>query len=450
MTGHRIAALLPFVTATVLKVASALAALLFSIAIARLMPLEDASRFFFVHSAATVLSVLLILGMDMLLLRGTAALHQTEANADILDLRHSTFVASTLVSALLVPLSFAGLLLWGEAILGSAWSAGFFFAISAPFLAYIAQTAEALRGLGRYNAQTLLYGIAVPTAAIVLLAAHRLQVDRTSVLAGAAAFLLSSILVSGFAATLWSKARRQLYTLGSPERFRPELLRGSVSFFFLSGAQTIQQFVPVIIVGLFKSGPDLGFYYASFRIAMLVSFVLTASNVIIAPMLSRVHARSDHGAMKNLVRLSSAIGGLTATPIALVFFFRGDVFLGLFGEAYAEALPILRVLLIGQLVNAFSGAILFFLLMSNKERTVAWINVLSLVTSIIGGYLLIGAYGSMGAAITSTVTTSAVNLAAVTAVFVSSKFLVFPWVSSNILSALSYPQQPSRTDALTK
>lgn len=449
MTGHRIAALLPFVTSMAFKVASALAALLFSIAISRLMPLEDASQFFFMHSAATVLSVILIMGMDMLLLRGTAAFHQTGADADILDLRHSTLVSSTLASALLVPLAFAGLLLWGEAILGGARSAGFLFALSAPFLAYIVQTAEALRGLGRYNTQTLLYGIAVPTAAVVLLTAHRLQVDRTSVMAGAAAFLLSGVLVSGVAAALWSKARRQLDAPGRPARFRPELLRSTVSFFFLSGAQTIQQFVPVMIVGLHKAGPDLGLYYASFRIAMLVSFVLTASNVIIAPMLSRAHARSDHGAMKDLVRLSSAIGGLTATPIALVFFYRGNVFLGLFGEAYAEALPILRVLLIGQLVNAFSGAVQFFLLMSNKERTVVWINVLGLVSSIIGGYLLIGAYGSMGAAITATGVTSAVNLLAVAAVLLSGKFLVFPWVSRHLLSTLSHPQRrrPTQTGA---
>lgn len=435
MTGASRSLLIKIAVSTGLKTASALAALIFSVVISRMMSLEDASHFFFLQSAVTILAVVIVMGMDLLVLRATAAFHQKSLDGEIVELRHSVLTLAGLAAAVLLPLSYAALSFRGDTIPGSARTAGLLFPLAAPFIAFNLLNAEFLRGLGRYNLQVIFQGVALPVTATSLLGVWWLLSDTVTVSAAAMAFLAASILVATVAAAIWKAVRSQLKITGRRARFRPELLGGIKYFFLLSGAQTVMQFAPLIIVGLLQFGTDLGLYFAALRIAMLVSFVLTASNVIIAPLLSRAHARSDREGMVSLVRLSSALGGLSATPVALLLFLRGDAFLGLFGPAYVAALPILRILLLGQLVNAFSGAVVFFLIMSQHERIVARINAVALGINLICGYVLIGAYGAIGAAITATFVTAFINLLAVAAVFTRGKFMVFPWINRRSSSA---------------
>jgi O-antigen/teichoic acid export membrane protein len=102
-----------------------------------------------------------------------------------------------------------------------------------------------------------------------------------------------------------------------------------------------------------------------------------------------------------------------SVPVATIIFVFPSFLLNLFGPEYPEALDSLRVLAIGQLINALCGPVLYILNMTGKEkdsqRIMLWV---TLVNMVLNG-ILIPMLGILGAAIATSVSMSLWNIAAV-------------------------------------
>ena len=85
--------------------------------------------------------------------------------------------------------------------------------------------------------------------------------------------------------------------------------------------------------------------------------------------------------------------------------------LGLFGEEFTKGYGVLSILLVGQTINAIAGSVGFLMVMTGHQTVAAKVLGSSAILNIVLNASLIPAYGAIGAAIATAVSTAFWNIA---------------------------------------
>lgn len=154
-----------------------------------------------------------------------------------------------------------------------------------------------------------------------------------------------------------------------------------------------------VIIGICVGTTEAGYFFIATRISSVLTFVLYASNGVLGPMISERYEKNDTAGMAHLYRLSLRFSIAISTMLAIGLVGGGKWILGLFGEGFIAAYPLLVVLIIGQLGNAFVGSTGLILNMTDNQRLAIRILLVSGPTSLI--LLVLGSmyFGAMGAAL---------------------------------------------------
>lgn len=164
----------------------------------------------------------------------------------------------------------------------------------------------------------------------------------------------------------------------------------------------VQQF-DVVLLGLFIGPEETGPYFAALRTASLIAILLFAANMVAAPLISKFYHSADHDGLRRMSRM--LIIGITIPTmvgfLGLVVF--GRWLLSIFDPAFADAYGLLVILGSGFAITAFAGPVNYFLQMVGYER-----NNLKIQAAIYGGVvvvqcILVPLVGPMGAAIPSAI-----------------------------------------------
>jgi O-antigen/teichoic acid export membrane protein len=179
----------------------------------------------------------------------------------------------------------------------------------------------------------------------------------------------------------------------------------------LSVFQELMNQVDIILLGQLADTKQAALFAASWRLASLVPFGLVGLATMAGPLIAAAH---DRGATGELHRVSSVVargGFIFALVGAGLLYLFGGTLLALFGRGFAEGRNVLSVLLLGGIVNAFTGVVVYFATLTGRERHALAIFAGALVLSIVLNILLIPRFGAVGAAIASSSATAAWNLA---------------------------------------
>jgi O-antigen/teichoic acid export membrane protein len=168
--------------------------------------------------------------------------------------------------------------------------------------------------------------------------------------------------------------------------------------------------IGTILIGSFVDVTDAGLYYAANRIASLMTFVLYASNMMLGPMISEQHAKNNHEGIDKLYRLSLRLCIALSTVLAIILIGGGKFFLGLFGEGFVAAYPLLVAIVIGQLGNSFVGPTGLVLNMTGNQMIA--VKILSVIGPVNVCLLYVSAiyFGSLGVAVTSATANIVTNI----------------------------------------
>jgi O-antigen/teichoic acid export membrane protein len=153
-----------------------------------------------------------------------------------------------------------------------------------------------------------------------------------------------------------------------------------------------------IMLGMFEKMHVVGVYMASNRIAMLSQIILGSAAIIVVPMIT---AAFHGGRMNEFYSILSHtriwIVSLTL-PLFLVMVFFPNPLLKLFGDAYSEGEWVLRILAMGQFVNAAAGPLGLALTMTGRQSLLAKIMLLAAVLKIGLNIVIIPLFSAVGAA----------------------------------------------------
>jgi len=181
----------------------------------------------------------------------------------------------------------------------------------------------------------------------------------------------------------------------------------AATFLSISVLSMLNSKVDVFILGLFRNNTEVAVYNIALRVSELVSLPLHIVNLVLAPLIVRLHAGRNHDQLQQLLTTTSRgvlfIGGLIVLTVCLT----GNLILNFLRIDSEGSYAALIVLCIGQLINIASGSVGMLLMLTGNQRY----SVLCLITSafinICLNYILTPRFGFLGTAI-STATATAV------------------------------------------
>jgi O-antigen/teichoic acid export membrane protein len=199
--------------------------------------------------------------------------------------------------------------------------------------------------------------------------------------------------------------------LAAPCSDGPQWRRIAFPLVVIAIAETAMNRAGVVLVGWIVGTTSAGFYSLAFNLSSIVVLPRMAVNALFAPMVSAMFARREFGGLQALIGRAAIWTLLGGAAIALPLAVLAQPMLGWFGHDFAAALPLLPVLLIGQMVAAGAGSQIFLMTMTGHERAAAVMLSAGTVIEIAAAALLTVLFGALGAAIGYTLMLVAVNAA---------------------------------------
>lgn len=288
----------------------------------------------------------------------------------------------------------------------------FFVALSTlPLFALTAARQGAMQGFRAITRGLLPENLVQPVVLIVSVgAAYLLLAGELSALqvmllrAGAIAlsFILGTVLLRKTIPTEVSNAQAQ-YNIG-------QWTRSMVPFVLISFTYIINTRTDTLMLGILDSTESAGIYSVASRGADLVTFVIIAVNMSLAPIVSSLYAKGEIKQLQAAVSKSSKLIFIGALPIVGGLILFNQWFLLLFGSGFLVGSTAIIILTLGQLVNASVACAGMVLDMTGYERYSAVGTGCGAILNIFLNLWLIPIYGLAGAAIATASSMAARNL----------------------------------------
>ena len=211
----------------------------------------------------------------------------------------------------------------------------------------------------------------------------------------------------------WMVLRRSLPKAFSPV-VRPSYdvrkwLTLSVPLWFVGIFTLVINQSDLLVLGALEAPAEVGVYAAGSKTAFLVSFVLVAVGAVLAPRIVRHHAAGDKVALRNAVRSGTRLIMWPSVAVGGVLFLFPDIVLTAFGEGFEDSSTILRILIVGQLFNAFAGPAGYVLLLTGAQTTAAKVYGVAAAADVALLVTLVPAHGIQGAAVATATTIAVTN-----------------------------------------
>ncbi|MEZ8605118.1 MATE family efflux transporter [Vibrio splendidus] len=214
-----------------------------------------------------------------------------------------------------------------------------------------------------------------------------------------------------FGAVLWFRTQGTSFDIKAT--FSSELKASLSSLFVAMLMSQCSMWAGQFSTAKFLSSSDVAFFASAQRTATLAAFVLIAVNLVVAPKFAQAFAQNKQDEVNKLSLLSSRLMMLLATPVLLFMIFFPEFLMGLFGEEYKVAAPLLQILAIGQFINVITGSVGYLLNMTGHEKDMRNVVLFSGPLAIVLAFGLTSEFGLMGAAYATAISVATQNLLAV-------------------------------------
>lgn len=192
----------------------------------------------------------------------------------------------------------------------------------------------------------------------------------------------------------------------------------------------------IIILGIFKSEAEVGYYAVAVRLSILTTYILQAAGAMAAPQFSALFHSGKTDELFHVAKKTTKLVLLVTSPMVLVLLlFGGYILRYVYGNEFSAAYPPLIILLVGYFISMASGANGLFMNMTDNQNVFKNIMLVTAGIHIGANFLLIPRFGIYGAALASTTSLVVWNVS--TLLYMKKKFGrttgYFPlWQSTNI------------------
>jgi O-antigen/teichoic acid export membrane protein len=380
--------------------------------VARLVGAETYGVYAYVIAWMTILAYFSALGFDIALLRFVSAYQTTEAWSLARGVIQYAERRTLAVSVLVMLAGTSAVVIWSRQFspeLRNTFLVGF---ILVPLWALLWVRCSIVRAFGGVVLALAPDKVVRDGLLLVLVVLANLwlrrQIDAPLVMM---ATLVSSVVALGLASGAMRRLRPGVFTIVPPEYAALTWRRTAVPLVIITAAEALLNRTGVVLLGWFGETTQAGVYSLAFNIAFLVVLPRAAVNTLFAPTISSLFARKDHATLQALVTQAASWTLCAAVCIALALAVLAEPILTWFGKDFADGVPALRILLVGQVIAASYGSQLSVMTMTEHERGAAALLMLSVFVNVVASVVFISMFGLIGAAIATSIALIVWNLA---------------------------------------
>lgn len=373
---------------------------------------HDAGLFLFCIAIATVGATFCLIGSPQALVRIVGA--NADDNWPVINLQFSVVLKLVVGFCLVAALIFY---LFNVQIAGFAFNNPLLTqllpltGVAILLFAVVQLFASVLQGRESAVYASVVQNVLMPTSFMLGIAVH-FFFTKELVAKELMWFYLISLALAAVAGIVgWAKDSR------SDIRYQPgfplELRQSLYPLFIVSCMILCVQWAGQFATARYLAPEQVALFASAQRTALLASFVLIAVNLVVAPKFANAFAKANRKEVNSLSLLSSRLMLAMAAPVLLFMIIFPKFLMGLFGDEYVFAAPLLQIMAVGQFINAITGSVGYLLVMTNHEKDYRNVVLFSGPLAIVLAFVLTNEYGLIGAAYATAISVATLNLLAV-------------------------------------
>jgi O-antigen/teichoic acid export membrane protein len=272
------------------------------------------------------------------------------------------------------------------------------FAFVLPCFVFMSMTAWATQGFQTVTYAAYIQQLIRPGLFLVFVGAC--YVIGANIFGVIAAYALAMFLAGLAGLYYLRKLFPDLFDRRAQTRFELRSLFGvSVPMSVTQGAQYLNNFSAILILGVFAAGAPVGIFNAAARTATFLTAVRFAFSGIFSPIISGLHARQDTEEMGRLYKDVSRWIFTGAFGLFLVIVVFGPEIMGIFGPAFGAGVTALIIVAIAQLYSSSVGPAPRMLAMTDNQNYAMIATTVAAITGVIVSFILIPRFEVLGAAL---------------------------------------------------
>ncbi len=385
-----------------LKIGAAALGFINGVLLARLLGPAEFGLYSIILSIINFAATLAVIGLPTFITREVAASveygHWNQLKGLLRTAHLGVFFATLAILS-----AFSILLVSGLVKSISSWTVIIVAMILVPLIAFNQLRASILRGLHWVILADIPELLLRPIVMLILLIGAYFAYTNIST-ANALGMQLAAIILALVAGTWWLYTRQpELLKAARCEPPQFARLLGTLPFLGIALIAMAEGQVALYLLGYLSGTKQAGLFQAANQIVGLISIGLVAVNMPLQPKLAAAWARKDKPHAQKLITETAHMGAVISLAGVLIVFIFAEIVLGLYGSQYVEAADALRILAVGQIVNAAAGSCGILLMMTGHQKVVMLGMVLALLLNICIAYWAIPLFGVAGGALAATV-----------------------------------------------
>ncbi|MCP4056793.1 MAG: oligosaccharide flippase family protein [Pseudoalteromonas sp.] len=384
----------------------AMAALIFSISLTRNFGADHAGLFFLSFSLMSILSVLARFGLDNSLLKFVGVYSATNKwNSVRNTMRKAVSILAVLSFILVLTFTFFVPDIASH-VFNDIRLIPYFYLMS-PFVFLLSLSTLLAMGLqGRHKTLQSVFLLNVSTNILMVLFIYLLDISAKEL---PLYFLYSSLITTILAVILWNS---KLPNSGGTDLEWSMLFSSCLPLWLVMVVTQLIQWAGNISLGVWSTTSEVALFTAAQRTAMLMTFILTAINTVVAPRFAHLYKSQKLDELRSLAYYSARVLSLVSLPILIVIIVFPDFILSVFGEGFESGAIYLQIIAVGQFVNAMTGSVGYLLSMSGHEKDLRNSSLAAGIAVVLLSIVLVPTYSGLGAAISVSIAIALQNLLA--------------------------------------
>ena len=394
----------------VVRVLGALSIFFLNVVAARHLSLGDAGIFAYFITIITVGATITVLGLDTFSIkylpskkagkRGCA--EEQFGGAD--DVSALSYLMSGAIIVLFSSLTFGGLIVLFSDLFGIKGSheIGFLMAISLVVFSLLKFFSSSINGLGAAVFSTVLLNVIPPLLGVSLILACTYffsEMMGFELFQYIAVVLFSGTLSLALALAFFFNCGLINFSAGFKVICKNR--NTIINFFLATLMASVVQWGAFFVASFYLALDELAIYSAALRAANVVSFLLIAINLVVAPKYAYLFSIKDTKALERLVLLIGRLVFPVATAVLILSLVFSEEIISVFGDNYRSGGVLFSILIVGQFFNAICGSVGYLLNMGGHEREMRNIVFCSGIASLALAVTLISWLGVLGAALST-------------------------------------------------
>lgn len=349
-------------------------------------------------TTATIGAALCLAGLEYVLVRAVAIAH----GKGTMGVARAAITAAVRQTALLSIIG-AAIMALSSGWVATRWlkepeAAPFLLVMSLaiPILAFTKLASAASRGSGHITISQMIDG-PIGTGSAMLGVGILYFTHRSAPLVTPAIIYCACAAMG--AALGWSVLRKAMARWGSEGDYNERLLAAGLPIMVAALSNMFVDWFATFVLASSASPADAGMFRIAFQITSTLNLLNVAAESIMSPVIAREYQGGDMDRVARLVRRASLGLVALASPLLLLIAVAPGWILGLFGHEFVDAAMPLRILAFAQAINLLLGPVGMLIIMTHHERWALAYGLGGAIVSALLCFILIPAYGVMGAAI---------------------------------------------------